>query len=234
MRARFLMWILVPLIGVLIVGLRCAVGGPVVIKAVTAFPVNHQNNDPVHIFVEKVNKRLKGAVEIKWLGGPEVIATYDQPQALKAGAIDAVLYSSFGYLKPLMPEAYAKAVSELTEWEERVTGAHALWEEIFAKRLNAKYLGTFHSIVPFILYSNKKITRVEDMKGLRVRAMPLYVPFLKAMGAVPITMAPGDVYTGMERGVVDAFIWPQQGMTSWGLHEVTKYQILPGFYRMEP
>jgi len=207
---------------------------PIVIKAVTAFPKNHLNNDPVPIFLDKVNSRLKGVVEIKWLGGPEVVDTYEQPRALQSGAVDMVLYSSFGYLKPLMPEAYAKSVSELTEWEERKSGAHALWEEIFAKRLNSKYLGTFHSYVPFVLYSNKKIQKAEDMKGLRVRAMPLYVPFLKAMGAIPVTIAPGDIYTAMERKVVDAFIWPQMGMISWGLQEVTKYQIIPGFYRMEP
>jgi TRAP-type C4-dicarboxylate transport system substrate-binding protein len=64
--------------------------------------------------------------------------------------------------------------------------------------------------------------------------MPLYIPFMKALGASPVTMAPTDIYTAMERGVVDGFMWPRVGMISWGLQEVTKFMIVPGVFQMEP
>ncbi|HPU28982.1 MAG TPA: TRAP transporter substrate-binding protein DctP [Syntrophorhabdaceae bacterium] len=207
---------------------------PIVLKAVTAFPKNHLNNDTVQMFVDKVNERCKGKLEIRWLGGPEVIAAFDQPNALKKGTIDMILYYPFGYLKQLMPEAEAKGLSELAEWEERKSGAFQLWEEIFANRINAKYIGRFHNLIPFMLYVNKKITKVEDFKGMKIRVMPLYVPFIKALGASPILIPPTDIHTAMERKVVDGFVWPRTGMISWGLQEVTKYMILPGFFQMEP
>ena len=50
-------------------------GEPVVLKAITAFPKNHLNNDPVPIFVDKVNKRAEGKLKIDWVGGPEVVKT---------------------------------------------------------------------------------------------------------------------------------------------------------------
>ncbi len=205
-----------------------------VLKAVTAFPKTHLNNDTVQMFVDRVNERCKGKLEIRWLGGPEVTAAFDQINALKAGTLDMILYYPFGYMKQLMPEAEAKGLTELAEWEERRTGAFELWEEIFAKRVNAKYIGRLHNMIPFMLYTNKKITKVDDFKGLKIRVMPLYVPFIKALGASPIMIPPTDIHTSMERKVVDGFIWPRTGMISWGLQEVTKYMMLPGFFQMEP
>jgi len=211
-----------------------AFSAPIVLKAVTAFPKSHLNNDTVQMFVDSVNERCKGKLEIKWLGGPEVIAAFDQVNALKAGTMDMVLYYPFGYMKQIMPEAEAKGLTELAEWEERRSGAFELWEEIFAKRINAKYIGRFHNLIPFMLYVNKRITKIDDFKGLKIRVMPLYVPFLKALGASPILIPPTDIHTAMERKVVDGFVWPRTGMISWGLQEVTKYMILPGFFQMEP
>jgi TRAP-type transport system periplasmic protein len=209
-------------------------GAPIVIKAITAFPKNHLNNDPVQMYIDEVNRQAKGKVEIRWLGGPEVTAAFDQANALKKGTIDMLLYYPFGYMKPLMPEAEAKGLSELAEWEERKTGAFELWTEIFAKRMNAKYIGRLRSLLPFMVYTNKKIEKIDDFKGMKIRVMPLYVPFMKALGAVPVMIPPTDLHTAMERGVVDGFMWPKVGVISWGLQEVTKYIIEPGVFQMEP
>jgi TRAP-type C4-dicarboxylate transport system substrate-binding protein len=207
---------------------------PIVLKAVTAFPKNHMNNDPVPIFVDKVNKRAEGRLKIEWLGGPEVIKSFDQIVALKNGTIDMILYYPFGYMKSLMPECEAKGLSELAEWEERKTGAFDLWCEIFRKRVNAQYLGRFHSLVKFSLFSNKLIKGIDDIKGMKIRVMPLYIPFFKALGATPVTIPPDEIYTSMERGVVDGFMYVNVGPVSWGLQEVTKYVVEPGVFQMEP
>jgi TRAP-type C4-dicarboxylate transport system substrate-binding protein len=207
---------------------------PIVLKAITAFPKNHLNNDPVPILVDKVNKRAEGKLKIEWVGGPEVIKSFDQVLALKAGTIDMDLYYPFGYMKPVMPEAWAKGLTELAEWEERKTGAFELWNEIFEKRVNAKYLGRLHNLLPFKIFCNKKVERIDDFKGMKIRVMPLYIPFIKALGASPVTISPDEIYTSMERGVVDGFMWPDVGVISWGLQEVTKYVVEPGVFQMEP
>jgi len=211
-----------------------AFSGPVVLKGVTAFPKNHMNNDPVQMFIDKINEKAAGKVKIEWVGGPEVIKTFDQAQALKMGMIDVLLYYPFGYMKSVMPESWCKGLSELAEWEERKTGAFEVWSEIIDKRLDAKYIGRFHSLVPFTLFSNKEIRKVTDLKGMKIRVMPLYIPFIKALGAAPVTIPPPEIYTSLERGVVDGFIWPDVGMASFGLQEVTKYVIRPGFFQIEP
>jgi len=215
-------------------GLSNANSEPIVLKATTMFPKNHLNNDPVPIYIEKVSKASGGRLKIDWLGGPEVIKGFDQPHAIKAGTIDMILYIAFAYCKSLMPEAEAQGLSELAIWEERKTGAFELWGELFEKRLNAKYIGRMHSLLPFQLYTNKKVEKIEDFKGLKIRVMPLYIPFMKALGASPVTIGAPEIYTAIERGVVDGFMWPNMGVISWGLQEVTKYVIRPGVFQMEP
>ncbi len=42
--------------------------------------------------------------------------------------------------------------------------------------------------------------------------------------------APGEVYTALERGVVDGYGWPITGIFDLGWHEKTKYRVDPGFY----
>jgi len=207
---------------------------PIVLKAVTAFPKTHLNNDPVPAFIQAVNHRSQGRLKIEWLGGPEVFPSFDQIHAVKAGTVDMDLYYPWGYMKSVMPEADAQGLSELAAWEERKSGLFELWTEIFEKRVNAKYLGRLHSNVTFNVFCNRKIDKVADLKGLKIRVMPLYIPFMKALGASPVTMAPTDIYTAIERGVVDGFMWPRVGMISWGLQEVTKFMILPGVFQMEP
>ena len=58
---------------------------PIVLKAVTAFPKTHLNNDPVGPFVDAVNKRAAGRLKIEWVGGPEVSASFDQIHAIISG-----------------------------------------------------------------------------------------------------------------------------------------------------
>ena len=46
-------------------------------------------------------------------------------------------------------------------------------------------------------------------------------------------MAPGEVYTALERGVVDGYGWPLLGIFDLGWHEKTKFRVDPGFYAIE-
>ena len=64
-----------------------------------------------------------------------------------------------------------------------------------------------------------------------MRSTALYHPFMKAMGAVPINISPGDVYTSLERGVVKGLAWPEGGIHRYGWTKYIKYRVGPGFWR---
>jgi TRAP-type C4-dicarboxylate transport system substrate-binding protein len=48
-----------------------------------------------------------------------------------------------------------------------------------------------------------------------------------------VQTAPGEVYTALERGVVDGYGWPITGIFDLGWNERTKYRVDPGFYTAE-
>ena len=48
-----------------------------------------------------------------------------------------------------------------------------------------------------------------------------------------VQTAPGEVYTALERGVVDGYGWPITGIFDLGWQEKTKYRVDPGFYTAE-
>ena len=85
---------------------------------------------------------------------------------------------------------------------------------------------------PFHIYLNKKIDK-PDFTGLKIRVTPVYRDIVQALGATPMQTAPGEVYTALERGVVDGYGWPITGIFDLGWHEKTKFRVEPGFYSAE-
>ena len=235
--ARFLLTALLLLLGA---GFTLSVPSPVraretiVLKAVTSFPRNALVNRALPDLIEMIEKRSDGRLKINYVGGPEVVKSFDQGEALRRGTIDMILYTPFSYLKAFAPVLQAKGLSRLTPWEERKAGIHDMWDEICQEKIGAKYLGSIHSVIDFSIYTNKKVERIADLKGLKIRAMPLYTPFLKKLGAKPIIIPPTDVYTAMQRGVVDGYMFTTDfEIPDWGWHEVTRYKLLPGVFQLE-
>ena len=48
-----------------------------------------------------------------------------------------------------------------------------------------------------------------------------------------VQTAPGEVYTALERGVVDGYGWPTIGIFDLGWEKVTKVRFEPGFYAVD-
>lgn len=72
--------------------------------------------------------------------------------------------------------------------------------------------------------TKKPILKLEDLAGLKLR-VPGGPPtnWFKAAGAVPMSMAAADIYTNVEKGVIDGFNLPYAGSVGQGLHNICKY-----------
>ena len=102
--------------------------------------------------------------------------------------------------------------------------------KIHNEKVNAQYMGRLGVDLPFMLFLNKPISKVSDLKGLKIRCSPTHIEFLKKVGAQPVVIPPPDVHTALERGVVDGLIWVAGLIRDWGWNEVVKYRVEPGFY----
>jgi TRAP-type C4-dicarboxylate transport system substrate-binding protein len=95
-----------------------------------------------------------------------------------------------------------------------------------------QYLARMVENQPFHIYTTKKIDK-PDLTGLKIRITPVYRDFFQSLNANVITTPPGEVYTALERGVVDGYGWPIGGIFDLNWHEMTKFRVDPGFYDAE-
>ena len=79
------------------------------------------------------------------------------------------------------------------------------------------------------LHSTKKITSVEDLNGLKIRApQGMMADLLTNEGAAVTVITGGEVYNALEKGVVEAAQFgPASTNYAMGWHEVTDYIIWP-------
>jgi TRAP-type C4-dicarboxylate transport system substrate-binding protein len=68
---------------------------------------------------------------------------------------------------------------------------------------------------------------------MKIRITPVYREFFQSMNAQVMTTAPGEVYTALERGVIDGYGWPIHALFDLNWQEKTKYRVDPGFYNAE-
>lgn len=218
--------------GVALAALMCvpAVAEEVRLSAVSAFAEGTTFSKNFERFIEKANELGKGKLQIDYKGGGgKVMNPFQLGDAVRTGVVDIGNLPGAFYTK-LMPEADVFKLSAFTISEERENGAWAFTNDLHKKRMNAYHLARQKDCVPFHLYLNKKIDK-PDLKDLKIRTTPIYRAFFSAMGASLIRTKPGDVYTALERGTVDGYGWPTQGVLDLGWHEVTKFRVDPAFYR---
>jgi TRAP-type transport system periplasmic protein len=200
----------------------------VTLRAVNAFQEGTAFAKPFEAFIEKVNAEGKGLVKINYIGGPKAMPPFEVGNAVKSGVVDIANVTGAFYTN-LMPEAEALKLAERTIQEQRKNGAWELINKLHNEKLNAWYLARTGDGVPFHLYLNKPIDK-PDLKGLTIRVTPVYRAFFAELGANLVQTAPGEVYTALERNVIDGYGWPTQGILDLGWQEKTKYRVDPGFY----
>jgi TRAP-type C4-dicarboxylate transport system substrate-binding protein len=211
-------------------GIQPAQAKETVLKMVTFLPKDDVNLTAWRAYVDEVNKRSKGELVIKFIGGPEAIPSFKQFEAMRTGVVDMIFGCESYYGGAVTGAAYTH-LSRLTPPEERKSGYYDLRVEILKKH-NVFYLGRPEHGVWFHIFTNKLIKRPQELAGQKIRTSATYEPFVKMIGAVPITIPGAEVYTALERGVVDGYAWSVLGNISMGWPEVCKYIIEPKIYAM--
>jgi TRAP-type C4-dicarboxylate transport system substrate-binding protein len=182
--------------------------------------------------------------------GPEFMKGLEQATG---GMVKTSLLSG-GALGPA-PELYTRLVQKVIDWGQfnigytpgvfpltemfelpiRYPSAEILTKaiiEIHKKGYRDKEYGEVkflfdYAIGPYQLWSNVKITRVEDLAGKKLRCpSPTYVEVTKAVGGVPVSFPSGEIFTAMQKGIIDA-TWACGDMAAaFKIGEIAKYVIM--------
>jgi TRAP-type transport system periplasmic protein len=201
---------------------------PVVWKAIGPFQIDYPETQLwIFPFIKKVNDRAQGRLRIDYVGGPEVVPPFEQYKPVSTGTFQ-MTGAVIAYFYPVFPAGVITGISPSYAEQQRASGLTKMLDDLWQKQLNIKYLpitmeDRFH------FYLRKPVTTLADFSGLKIRSTFIWDALIKSLGANAVNMALPEVYTALERGVVDGMITVETGFVNYRFQEVTKYVVYPGF-----
>ena len=117
--------------------------------------------------------------------------------------------------------------------------ASLVMEELYPKYLKTEYekmgvyLGFYLCTSNYNLISKKPVRTYEDLKGMKIRSFGgTCSTMLKKLGAVPVMVQSGEIYTSFQRGILDGVLFGDNGAASYRLYEIGKYSTAFSLTRM--
>jgi TRAP-type transport system periplasmic protein len=185
--------------------------------------------------VQRVKERTNGGLDIKIFPPNALFKVLEAPDALKRGAIE-MLCSSGPYHVNILPEAlldwglpYGTKTSEGNAKILLETEYTVILRKAYAEKHNAYLLG-FGSASSYNYITRFPITRLDDLKGKKIRATGTSAKITSAHGAVPVSLAGAEQYMALQRGTVDGTIFPPYAGLSYKMFEVAKHVSWPPIY----
>jgi tripartite ATP-independent transporter DctP family solute receptor len=97
--------------------------------------------------------------------------------------------------------------------------------EEFEKTTKIKLMAYWGNGVRHSFLTKKAVSSPDDFKGVKIRTMnnEVYIGLFKALGAMPVPMAYGEVYTALSTGTIDAAENDTCGYLAMKFYEPAKY-----------
>lgn len=185
---------------------------------------------PAEWWAQELAARTGGQVKVEMVYGEALAKATEIPDALRAGGFEMGMYCTSYYPGkfPLfsvldLPFLAPDDMTALAKAQLALAGHPALAAEL--KRWNTMLLLPM-PLPQYQIMGQKRIDKVSDFKGLRIRVSGEMARALEDFGAVKSLVPAPEVYTSLERGVVDAVTFPSTyAFYSYRVHEVAKYFI---------
>jgi TRAP-type C4-dicarboxylate transport system substrate-binding protein len=183
---------------------------------------------PFEWFAQEVEKRSQGQIKVSLLSLPELGLTgFELVRVMNAGLVDVgdVLPT---YVAGDVPIIEGVDLPGLYADFDTAVKAHDAFVPVLKQneaKLGGVVLGMYYWPHQ-VMWSRKPVRSLADLKGMKVRVYgTAQTEFLKALGAVPVSIPFAEVYTALERGTVDGGITGTYSGYALKWYEVSKYQI---------
>jgi len=188
-------------------------------------------------FVELANKLTEGELSIDFYEGGSLVPAGEVFGAVQSGTIQAggdwpgYWAGRDAAFSPLATTASLFNAVDYVNWIQQWGGAD-LYNEIYGN-FDMVYLpyGVTNNESGF--RTNEPIRTLEDLQGKRLRLSGLEQgKLLEKLGGSQVSMAGGEIYQALERGVIDGgeFSTPNVDWSA-GFQQVTEYWATPGWHQ---
>lgn len=186
-------------------------------------------------YAELINALSGGRIEVKVYGGGELVPALEAFDAVRSGGVEMGSGSAYYWAGKAPAGQFFASVpfgmnaQQLNSWLLS-GGGWGLWEELY-RDFNLVPMPGGSTGVQMGGWFNREIDSIGSLKGLKMRIPGLGGKVLEKAGGAPVLLAGGEIYTGLERGIIDATEWlgPYHDMLM-GFHEIAKYYYTPGWH----
>ncbi|MHB8763539.1 MAG: TRAP transporter substrate-binding protein [Deferrisomatales bacterium] len=196
------------------------------------FPVLGVGAEKMAQWVEEMSD---GRIKIHVYGAGELIPAMEIFDAVSQGTVELGHGASYYWAGKVPAAQFFSAVpfgfnaQQINAWFY-AGGGLELWREVYAP-FNLVPFPAGNTGVQMGGWFRKEIKSVADLKGLKMRIPGLGGKVLAKAGGSAVLMAGGEIFTNLERGVIDATEWvgPFHDL-KLGLHKAAKFYYYPGWH----
>jgi len=185
--------------------------------------------------VGKINAAAKGKLSINVLPFNS-IKMFQQPVAVRKGRVDLVC-TPYAFFARAVPENEAVSTTNSTPQKVRANGGLAMLDKIQQKYFGVKNLGWTAAGTRFRIYMSTapkfKADGMLDLTGVKLRDNPIYGAFFRAMNATTHPLPSTQVYSALEKGVVNASAWATIGLKGLKWDKFLRHAVEPEFYQTD-
>lgn len=198
----------------------------------------NQNFEIKKEWAERVKQMSSGRINIEMMPVNSIVKHTETLDAIRSGILDGHITAT-GYFSGKDP-AFGLIGNTVGAWSDpnemllfmEQGGGTELLREIY-KPYGIYFIGASATGLEAFL-SKVSLDSVDDLKGLKLRAPEgLVQSVFVAAGASPVNLPGSEVYTALDKGVIDAADYTvfstnhQQGM-----HKIANHPVYPGFHSM--
>lgn len=221
------MRVLLALLIICVAGCAQPTPGVTVLTYASPFSPGHPFSRADIVWMKWVEQQAGGTLEIQPYWSGSLLSSEHSMHELRHGVAD------IGLITPIYARGGAHLIRAqsgfyggLTTFEQQT----ALWrcmaaaDPQFGRELHGlKILAVQGGNLLGIVTRDRPIRTLEDLRGLRLRAPSELLAVLKDLGADPIDMPMGEVYSALAKGVLDGVVAPLDTLKSLHFAEVAKY-----------
>ena len=191
------------------------------------------NNHPtrrilLQTYLKNVEAASKGDLKFN-ISGPETVSPFEQLQPVGSGVFQ-LLYTHSAYHIGTTP--YLLPIDALRGDSKRVreSGIYDLIDKHYQRfGLKLVLLVKPQEDTGYQIILRAPIGSSGDLQGRKIRGTQSYTGVLALLHAAPVVLPPSEVYSALEKGIVDGTAWPAIGVVDYKWNEVAKYIMRPKF-----
>jgi TRAP-type C4-dicarboxylate transport system substrate-binding protein len=189
------------------------------------YPPAHKHTASAIEWAKDISERTNGRVKITVFPGGTLIPA-DKTYLGVINGIADIGWSVAGYTKGRFP--FSEGL-ELPFGVKNAVTCSRLINEFYKnfpqmrKEFDEVKVMYLHGHGPGLVHTKKPVSKLEDLKGMKIRAPGSIGTIIALLGGAPVGMTMSEAYDALSKGVVEGILAPYEPLEGFKLAEVVKY-----------